>query len=392
MRRALSVLCLLCACAPEADTPPPTADEVAARLGGQGAYGVGWTTVDVTWQPPGADAPRTIPVEVWYPSDDVSRSPAATYRVAGVAEVPAPHAHRDAPPSSDGPFPVAAYSHGSGGIGMLAYPYAERMASHGWVVVAPDHLGNTSLDLLTGADPFGVIALHRPLDIAAALDGAAEGYDGALPGLADTARVHLFGHSFGGWTTLATAGAAVDVDAFSGACAPGSTDPTCQRFALPEVRAAFDGGFADARIAAIGPQAPAIVRGFVDGALAGLDQPALLQSGRLDITTTHAREAEPTWEGLDDPRDRWLDLQRGAHYTFISICDDLGIETIEVFQRGATEDGCGPDFTPTTEAIPALATWQLAFAERHVRDDTTVDVFLDRDEAGVSDTVVVQGP
>ena len=38
------------------------------------------------------------------------------------------------------------HSHGNGGEGLLAYPYGELMASHGWILVAPNHTGNTAFD------------------------------------------------------------------------------------------------------------------------------------------------------------------------------------------------------------------------------------------------------
>jgi len=366
-----SLALLLTACA--AEEPEPTFEDVAATLDAQGPHAVGWTTVEVAYTPPGTDTARTIPVEVWYPAAE-DGGVAATYRVAGLAQVPAPHALDGATPEA-GRFPVALYSHGSGGVGLLAYPFAERMASHGWLVLAPDHVGNTVLDLLTGGDPFGLIGLQRPSDVLATLDAAEDGLSEALSGAADTTDVYLFGHSFGGWTTLAVAGGGLQATDWSRGC--GDPDgAVCTQLTDPETVAAFEGGFVDARITAIGPQAPAIVDGFSEGSLAALDMPALLQSGFLDVTTTHQGEAVPAWQGLADSADLWIDLRKGGHYSFLSICDDLGLEVIETFQPGAAEDGCGDGFTPTADILPELATWNLAFANRHVLGDPSMDVFL----------------
>ena len=49
-----------------------------------------------------------------------------------------------------GPFPVVIYSHGSGGLRYIASDYTEAIASYRYIVVAPDHTGNTAVDRLVG--------------------------------------------------------------------------------------------------------------------------------------------------------------------------------------------------------------------------------------------------
>ena len=111
-------------------------------------------------------------------------------------------------------FPFAVYSHGNGGEGLLAYPYGELMASHGWIVVGPNHTGNTAFDFLETPDPGTRSALDRPNDITAVIDEFEAGLSGdELAGKADTSGVFVFGHSFGGYTTFTSGGADVDFDA-----------------------------------------------------------------------------------------------------------------------------------------------------------------------------------
>ena len=107
-------------------------------------------------------------------------------------------------------YPLVVFSHGSGGVRFQSWFLLQALASHGYVVVAPDHAGNTALDQLLGtADPFPVVAANRPRDVSFAIDEvlarAADPSD-PLAGAVDPSRVAVVGHSFGGFTALAVAG------------------------------------------------------------------------------------------------------------------------------------------------------------------------------------------
>lgn len=160
---------------------------------------------------------RALPTEVWYPTTDahVGRDLAAASQdayllVPGFPPVPQ-HAVRDAEPRA-GRFPLVAFSHGFGGHRRQSTFLCTHLASHGYVVAAVDHTGNTILDVVQamvarqtgrplpspGAAMRGFIAA-RPADVVFLLDRLL-----ARDAAVDPDRVGMTGHSFGGWTTLAT--------------------------------------------------------------------------------------------------------------------------------------------------------------------------------------------
>ena len=57
----------------------------------------------------------------------------------------------------DGPYPLIVFSHGNGGLGVQSFFLTEYLASHGYVVVCPDHTGNSLLTELPG----GVVVAHQ---------------------------------------------------------------------------------------------------------------------------------------------------------------------------------------------------------------------------------------
>src|SRR5699024_9822918 len=144
-------------------------------LAERGPYTVGIRQTSVTYQPPGQENARNIPVVVWYPSHE-TRSKRHKLTLGGSIQLPT-RAYEKVPIAEEGPFPVVVHSHGSGGEASLAYPAAEIFASRGWVVISISHTGNTTLDSLN--DPLDVpmyIPLYRMLDVQRTLDAAADGF------------------------------------------------------------------------------------------------------------------------------------------------------------------------------------------------------------------------
>lgn len=332
----------------------------------QGEHEVGYRRVETSYTPAGGEA-RTLPVHVWYPAVSGGEVK-ATYTVAAIVER-ASEVALASPVPSEGTWPLVVYSHGSGGEGLLAYPYAEHLASHGFVVLAPDHLGNTARDGIGGGfAPVVRLLVDRPSDVRATLDLAQAGVFEGLDVRSDEALV--VGHSFGGYTALAVAGACLDVEAVASACADFGEDGSCDLLGDVEVGQALQQGFADPRVVAVIPQAPAFIPELEAGTLAALEPPVMLQTGRRDQSTTQEQQAAPAWAGLDGEQDLWVELPDGGHYSFVTVCDDLSRVLLDAFLDGVDEDGCGDTFTPVSQSVPALRAYVHAFALLHLEGES----------------------
>ncbi|MFT3925190.1 MAG: dienelactone hydrolase family protein [Myxococcales bacterium] len=166
---------------------------------------------------------RRIVVEVWYPAGavhqgaDLDAARQDEYPLFGGFKVKQP-AVRDAGPSSEA-LPCALFSHGFAGHRRQSTFFCTHLASHGYVVVAPDHAGNTMNDIMMLAlslgpqqmpkNPealLGSYVFDRPRDLGLCLDALLRGeFERAVGPVDASLGVGATGHSFGGWTSLVMA-------------------------------------------------------------------------------------------------------------------------------------------------------------------------------------------
>ena len=201
---------LLLACAPE-----PQAVDHALR----GPYAVGHRALEVEglvaelWYPAASEEPGLGVVEAFTADEQAwiyeelleTASCASTETAAGL----------DAP-QAEGSFPVLVFSHCHECTRFSSFTVAEQLASHGFLVAAADHAGNTlwdglageGMDLDTDTLAMRVEQQHDLLDAALQVEGA------------DPSLVGAFGHSFGSVTTGMLAQERYEVQAALGLAAP----------------------------------------------------------------------------------------------------------------------------------------------------------------------------
>ncbi len=289
------------------------------------------------------DSERPIPLFVWYPAlnpDDADDSYAYTIDVKWdpapeLATVVYGHALRDAAPDlSEAPYPVVVLSPGFG-TNVAQYTYlTEHLVSQGFVVVGVEHQEGVYLmdenPLRDGPPSYAL----RPADIRWTLDYAESlaATGGALEGLLDLEKVAVIGHSSGGYTALAAAGARVDVDEMHQRCETGRAegDPQaegCDWIEGFEDEIAALAGFdpmpeglwpsmGDVRVDAIIPMAG---ESFMYGqaGLAHITVPVLAMQGTLDYFDWGAG---PTFEYAASSQKALVAFEGAGHVIFGNNC------------------------------------------------------------------------
>lgn len=285
-------------CEPETTTPTtptPPAPDYSAR----GPWEVGTAEIEIV----GTDGIELL-VQLWYPTAQETGEPLFYDGVL------AGDAFAGAPPACAEPRPLLAFSHGSGGIRWQSPFLTEGLASHGYVVVAPDHPGNTFFD---EAPDFEALVVRRPIDLRDAVDAllaAAAEPSSPYMGCVDPAAGYaVAGHSFGGYTALALAGATVN--------APADGSPL---------------SFGDDRVWAALALAPWDGAGAITDGTAEITVPTMILTGARDETTPLAL-VEGLWEPLA-AEPRYLGVFPDAgHFSFSPVACLV-----------ETTDGCGEDF------------------------------------------------
>jgi predicted dienelactone hydrolase len=207
-------------------------------------------------------------VEIWYPAEPGGEPEAVDFAIGmpdSVTELLGPvvfpeiptRAVRDAPlRPTEVPYPVVVFSHGLGGTRQQSPDLTTHLASRGYVVVAPDHVGRTLYALapclfspaLSGCD-FAATLVDGGVDDLPAVADAAEqaATEGWLAGAIDVGRMGLSGHSLGGGST--TRVGEVD-DRFDALLPMAGADPVARDVPMLAMAATCDGVIAADQISA----------------------------------------------------------------------------------------------------------------------------------------------
>lgn len=330
----------------------------------QGPYNVGYRTSSLTYKAKPNERERTLEVVVWYPSLQKQGRKARYLKVLTRDAI-----IENATIAPEGKFPVMVFSHGNGSLAEQSYYMTEYFTSHGWIVVAPYHTNNTVRDN-EGSINYRS-ALDRPQDISAVIDWLqATPAEDPLAGRF-TDDIVLSGHSFGGYTTLASSGSTFAVDEMIAACGRGEVDQRlCDVFSTEDDIQVFRDGFLDPRIKVAIPQTPAGAGFFAKG-VSKIKIPTLLMTGALDRSLPNAVEGDPIWENLNGSASNLrLDFKLGGHFTFSNMCELFpSVEQV-------ANDGCADNFIPYATAFPIINVYAMAFARHHLFDDQSEAALL----------------
>lgn len=234
--------------------------------------------------------------------------------------------------------PLVVISHGFGADRRFLAYLAEHLASHGLTVVAVEHPGSNVAALLSLPDsdlskssPGSRVLpatefLDRPRDITYVLDRLAglNRHSYSLRGRLNTDQVTLIGHSLGGYTGLALAGAPLDLRLLDQACEqvnPVRLSPSdwfqCAALDLPVKYA----NLRDPRIRQLILANPLTGILFGESGLTQVQVPTLMVAGTLDSVTPMAAQQLGPYSQLAGPK--YLITAMGASHLSVGDPENL---------------------------------------------------------------------
>lgn len=302
---------------------------------------------------------RQLPYDVWYPVDavNVAPEPRTVYPLQGAAGLTAELAVDDLPVSRSGPLPLLIFSHGSGGTNTQSILLMETLASHGFVVVSPEHTGNTNSDF---SDTLEQAGARRVPDVSFMIDTflardeirGDEFFQRLNPD-----AIGVLGHSFGGGTALGMV-------------------------------AGFSGVPADDRVRAVMPISATVHDRFTEEALAAVKEPVLFLGGTRD-TSVPIENHDYGFDKLTGADAVFqVDIIDATHTHFANICD-IGNWLIET---GLPKDlwpaigaqallepyrqTCSPEAFPIEQVQRIQNLYAVAFFRRYLLDEPEYDFYL----------------
>ncbi len=238
------------------------------------------------------------------------------------------------------PTPVVIMSHGLGSKPEDFAKDAQHLASYGYVVALPQHIGSDYQQqqaLFKGLsrevfliDEF----IDRPLDISYVIDELERRNSLEFDGQLVLEKVGVFGHSFGGYTALAVAGATIDFNHLEQECSMGlgmvNTALLLQCRALDLERKDYN--FRDERVVAVIGHNPVNRSIFGPKGLSQIQIPLLMGAGSYDPATPFVFEQLRSFTWLTTPN-KYLVLQEGQAHIDVSAIDGGISEVIESIEE-----------------------------------------------------------
>ena len=337
-----------------------------------GELAVGHSTFTVVDQ---ARDGRSLLVDIWYPVDraDAEGVELRQYTLSGLLGPVSDVALADPPVSRRRGRKLLIFSHGYRGINTSAVGLMEALASHGFIVAAPEHTGNAQQ---SPTDSFDEAAANRVPDVSFLIDEMIRRNrdpEDVFHDRLDEGHVGVLGHSFGGMTSIGMA-------------------------------AGWAGAEPDPRVAAILPMSAVIVpelqsdqrdspnAGFTASQLERIAIPTMLMGGSEDVDVFPENNDVAFEQIINAPRVYEVEIIGANHTHFANVCW-IGSYLISI---GITEDKwpalgaadlvepydatCGADAFPIEEAERLINLYSVAFFKRHLLGQSGYDAYLS-DEA-----------
>ena len=282
-------------------------------------------------------------------------------------------------PQTQAAMPVVVISHGWGASKESFTFLGEHLASHGFAVAVPQHIGSDTqfqrgfLSGLLDEDIPPREYIDRPLDVTYTLDALARLSAPGQPyqGRFDLERVGMIGHSLGGYTTLAIAGAPINTARLQQNCIPErpfrfnlSIYLQCRAAPLPTSDIPLRDERVDAAIA-LNP-ITSVVQG--PSQLEQIDIPIMVAAASVDLLANPIQEQIHPFIWLTSEDKYLVTMTPAGHGT--SVQSNLADHELY--------GGLAPNTVIGSEYTRALAT---AFMQVYVARDDSYQPFLSADYA-----------
>ena len=317
----------------------------APPYGVRGPHPVGTMTMTLE------DAERPLTVWIWYPALNPEGLEEQFVYSIGVAEFAPPfdavngQAIFDATPDTEGnPYPLVIFSHGLFGSSLMSVPLLEHLASHGFVVVAPEHMGTHMLDFFTQSEETSATDVieaiyYRPADLVhmMELSDTLTGPGGALEGAIDTDTAAVMGYSTGGTSAFQVAGSRLDFSYLGDWCAEQGEEwyahEACQflgqqtmlapMFNVPGETEGLWPAMVEPRLDALVTIAPGgELPAFGTESLSEVSLPTLILLGSNDPVVSPEHNAFVAFEHVGSPQKSLVVFDGGGHVMFTKCTDE----------------------------------------------------------------------
>lgn len=262
-----------------------------------------------------ANQQRPLHVALWYPT--AATTPVLTSAQSQIFQgIPTV---KDASPAS-AKHPLVVLSHGYRGNWRNLSWLVSALVGQGYIVAAPDHPGTTTFD----RRPAEAAKLwERTHDMSRVIDRLTT--DNTLAGTVDPQRIAAIGHSLGGWTVTALAGARYSPQRFLEECRLHPNPRLCalapELGITPDNQPPLEANLRDPRVKAIVSLDLGFARGFTPESLSALKTPTLVLGAGVNIADMPVEmESGYLSAHLAPATSSFKVLAEATHFSFMQLC------------------------------------------------------------------------